>query len=441
MLFASNDFAFILPLPFPSNQLVVFFLRFSHFSTWLTETLRIFRNNFTEMPKRYYSSFRKFLDDKMGTNRNGDKPNFAILDFRDNRLCKFDMAGLCPHKLFPNTRQDLGDCLYEVCPVPLPFKNQYEDAKTTGRESFPYEHDLEIKLEKLVRECDERVARGRTRLEQQATNEPEELKRLRLLIDKYKADIDALAADNRIEEAGNLMEEVERLEKEREVTETKLPSAKEQQLLVCEVCAALLSVNESDQRLADHFAGKGHLGFQRIRDKLKQLKEGRMQEYEKKRQLQYQSYTAATTQQPSPPPPPPASPPPPPAPSSSSSQHQDDGPDLTMGEPAVAAATVGGTEGAAAPPPPPPTQQLSQQTQQQQQVHDRHAMRSSDQFRREQEPRERERKHSSRYHHSSSSSSSSSRSHRHSRRDYSRSRSKSSERSSSRRRRERSRSN
>ncbi len=51
----------------------------------------------------------------------------------------------------------------------------------------------------------------------------------------------------------------------------------EQQLTVCEYCAAYLSVNESAQRLADHFNGKMHIGFQKIREKLKEMQESRAQ--------------------------------------------------------------------------------------------------------------------------------------------------------------------
>ena len=47
--------------------------------------------------------------------------------------------------------------------------------------------------------------------------------------------------------------------------------ARDQQLIVCDVCGALLSANESEQRLRDHFSGKMHLGFQQIRDKKKDL--------------------------------------------------------------------------------------------------------------------------------------------------------------------------
>ncbi len=45
---------------------------------------------------------RKALDALMGSNRNGDKPT-AQKHFSDPDICKYYLAGLCPHELFTNT--------------------------------------------------------------------------------------------------------------------------------------------------------------------------------------------------------------------------------------------------------------------------------------------------------------------------------------------------
>ena len=49
--------------------------------------------------------------------------------------------------------------------------------------------------------------------------------------------------------------------------------APQHKLRVCEICAAYLSIFDNDRRLADHFGGKMHLGYVRIREKIIQLKE------------------------------------------------------------------------------------------------------------------------------------------------------------------------
>jgi len=48
-------------------------------------------------------------------------------------------------------------------------------------------------------------------------------------------------------------------------------SYQQQKLRVCEVCSAYLGIHDNDRRLADHFGGKLHLGFIKIREKLADL--------------------------------------------------------------------------------------------------------------------------------------------------------------------------
>ena len=48
----------------------------------------------------------------------------------------------------------------------------------------------------------------------------------------------------------------EKLAAEQEYSRVQGPEDSRQKLRVCDVCAAMLSVTDSDRRLADHFAGK-----------------------------------------------------------------------------------------------------------------------------------------------------------------------------------------
>ena len=48
-------------------------------------------------------------------------------------------------------------------------------------------------------------------------------------------------------------------------------SYQQQKLRVCEICSAYLGIHDNDRRLADHFGGKLHLGFIKIREKLDAL--------------------------------------------------------------------------------------------------------------------------------------------------------------------------
>ena len=53
---------------------------------------------------------RALLDQLMGLNRDGDRPQDEISDFRDPRVCRNYLAGLCLSDLFSNTKMDMGEC-------------------------------------------------------------------------------------------------------------------------------------------------------------------------------------------------------------------------------------------------------------------------------------------------------------------------------------------
>lgn len=62
------------------------------------------------MPGYRVEPTQQLLDKLMGPNRNGDREAEVITDFRDPRVCKLFLTGLCPYKLFVNTSEDLGPC-------------------------------------------------------------------------------------------------------------------------------------------------------------------------------------------------------------------------------------------------------------------------------------------------------------------------------------------
>jgi RNA-binding protein Luc7-like 2 len=84
------------------------------------------------------------------------------------------------------------------------------------------------------------------------------------------------------------MKKVEEIRKKKASAEQEYRNAmpassyQQQKLRVCEVCSAYLGIHDNDRRLADHFGGKLHLGFIKIREKLAELKT-RVEERRKKR--------------------------------------------------------------------------------------------------------------------------------------------------------------
>lgn len=59
------------------------------------------RNERNEMSRKgnksELDSQRELLDSLMGINRNNDRKGDQVKDFRDERVCKFFLTGMCPH--------------------------------------------------------------------------------------------------------------------------------------------------------------------------------------------------------------------------------------------------------------------------------------------------------------------------------------------------------
>lgn len=52
---------------------------------------------YRESNKSEMDSQRELLDNLMGINRNNDRKKDDVRDFRDDRVCKFFLTGMCPH--------------------------------------------------------------------------------------------------------------------------------------------------------------------------------------------------------------------------------------------------------------------------------------------------------------------------------------------------------
>merc|ERR550519_2039888 len=96
-------------------------------------------------------------------------------------------------------------------------------------------------------------------------------------IGKNLAAAEQMGAEGKVEESIKLMEEVETIRKKKAEAEQEyknsMPASsyQQQKLRVCEVCSAYLGIHDNDRRLADHFGGKLHLGFIKIREDLAKL--------------------------------------------------------------------------------------------------------------------------------------------------------------------------
>lgn len=136
-------------------------------------------------------------------------------------------------------------------------------------------------LKSFIDDCDRRTDLAKKRLAEtqeelsaEVTSKAEKVHQLAEDIGKKLAMAEQVGAEGKVDESIKLMEEVEDVRKKKALAEQEyrnsMPASsyQQQKLRVCEVCSAYLGIHDNDRRLADHFGGKLHLGFIKIREKL-----------------------------------------------------------------------------------------------------------------------------------------------------------------------------
>ncbi|KAI1498308.1 LUC7 protein [Biscogniauxia marginata] len=215
---------------------------------------------------------RKLLEQLMGGPQTS---RAAQLSLTDSKVCRSFLVGTCPHDLFTNTKQDLGQCP-KVHAESL--KAEYESLPEPARQKYGFENDYLRDLQKYIDECNRRIDTAQRRLEKT----PDEIRQTNVLL-KSISDLGATVNSGLVEvrvlgelgEVSRAYEEFFRVrqaaqakgERERELkalSDTSGPSG-HQKLQVCDVCGAYLSRLDNDRRLADHFYGKMHLGYAQMR--------------------------------------------------------------------------------------------------------------------------------------------------------------------------------
>ncbi|XP_040571015.1 putative RNA-binding protein Luc7-like 1 isoform X1 [Lepeophtheirus salmonis] len=233
---------------------------------------------------------RAMLDQLMGTSRNGTEG--PGLKFSDPRVCKSFLYGCCPHEVLASTRMDLGECpkVHDYA-----LRADYQQASKT-KEYF-YDVDACEHLNSFIQDCDRRTELAKKRLAEtqeelsaEVGSKAEKVHELAEHIGKKLASAEQIGAEGKVDESMKLMAEVEEIRKKKGLAEQEyrnsMPASsyQQQKLRVCEVCSAYLGIHDNDRRLADHFGGKLHLGFIKIREKLTELLVNNEERRQKKRE-------------------------------------------------------------------------------------------------------------------------------------------------------------
>nr|SVE75335.1 EOG090X0BOE [Daphnia dolichocephala] len=221
---------------------------------------------------------RAMLDQLMGTTRDGESSRYNV-KFSDPKVCKSFLLGCCPHEILASTRMDIGEC---VNIHDLALRADYEKASET--KDYGYQVDAMDHLTTFVGECDRKTEAAKKRLaetqEELSAEVAAKAQKVHLLaeqIGQKLAKAEQLGAEGFVDESMKMMEEVEEFRKKKAAAEQEYRNAmpassyQQQKLRVCEVCSAYLGIHDNDRRLADHFGGKLHLGFIKIREKLAEL--------------------------------------------------------------------------------------------------------------------------------------------------------------------------
>lgn len=224
---------------------------------------------------------RAMLDGLMGTARDGSDSQRQHLHFTDSRVCRAFLLDCCPNDIFASTKLELGECAKVHDPA---LRADYIIANKT--DDYMYEISALERLQNFVNEADERTDYLKRKLaetqEELTAEETSKLNRVHDLTEKLGkklAQVDKAEADNDLEGKQKLIEESEKIKKERALAEAEYrkvsrpaSSHQQQNLRVCDICSAYLGINDNDSRLADHFGGKLHLGFITVREKLEDLR-------------------------------------------------------------------------------------------------------------------------------------------------------------------------
>lgn len=186
-------------------------------------------------------------------------------------------------------KMDLGPCPKTHSDRILKQFKEAEAADPRDPRILGFKQEHENNIYQFVDECDRRIRASQRKLEKtpeenrKTIDLMKEIGEIELSIQGGTEEIEQLGSEGKVDESMEKLAAVEALkllktDKERELQNLNenAGASGHQKLRVCEICGAMLSVLDSDKRLADHFGGKMHLGFHELRKLMASWAEARM---------------------------------------------------------------------------------------------------------------------------------------------------------------------
>lgn len=254
------------------------------------------------------------------------------ITFTDKKVCKYYLCGVCPYLLLDKTRVTIGRCP-DIHDDEL--RMEYQKARQTR--DFGYEREFRRFLEDLIRRVDREIDHLKRTLEKK----PDFSDQMKAITDEISHKMEEAEKEGEkgnVSKAQQILDEVEGLKKKREdVKDSETHAGRVVESLsayyVCDVCGAQLCRSDPDYRKQDHFDGKQHNGYLKLRAILKELAEKEAAADPRRKRTTAETASSASVSSVAaaavsiPPPPPPlptaaAEPPPPPPPSVSTAAEE-----------------------------------------------------------------------------------------------------------------------
>jgi len=228
----------------------------------------------------------QMLNELMGPSRNEDV-NRSMLNFRDEDICKFFLAGFCPHDEFVNTKADLGPCQYiHDENLRIAYRN------SDYFEKLGYERQFYRFLVRIFDDVQRKIERNKERLSLTQGQSIDETTKKQLTEREKQMEKEMSICILGAEEAGaaGQLEQSQKYVKMAEELKIELESVKKtlsnpqtlrvvndpnapKPMRVCDVCGCFLIIGDAQQRIEDHLGGKQHLGYAKITSTIEELRE------------------------------------------------------------------------------------------------------------------------------------------------------------------------
>uniref|UniRef100_F1L423 Luc7-like protein 3 n=1 Tax=Ascaris suum TaxID=6253 RepID=F1L423_ASCSU len=252
------------------------------------------------------------LNELMGPKRNADFGDTNEPDFDEPDVCKHFLVAFCPNEMFRNTKADLGYCSKIHDPA---LRTKYR--QSSRFEKLGYEEDFLNKIRRLDDEVRRKIEKNERRLavtqplasvattSEDGEVESDAQRRQKELVAEQQSSLSAkisecmdkaekLGAQGKVDEAKEAVRQAEKFKQERTalerlLTQSSTPANHIEDLAnqlskpmeVCQVCGCFMLVNDVQQRIDDHYAGKQHMAYAKIRATIEEMDKKREEKRKK----------------------------------------------------------------------------------------------------------------------------------------------------------------